>query len=75
MQDLEAGSQAKPWGEARLPYLIMLKKGALILEPWDPMIDQEFEIEENELKGKVLPVAEPFSRLWLDEGVWRPVGH
>jgi hypothetical protein len=25
------------------------------------------------LKKLVLPVGEPFSRLWLYEGIWRPV--
>jgi 8-oxo-dGTP pyrophosphatase MutT (NUDIX family) len=73
--DLEAEAKTKPWGEARLPKLIKLEKGAVILEPWDPMIHEHTPVHEKELDDKVLPVGEPFSRLWLNHGVWRPVGH
>jgi 8-oxo-dGTP pyrophosphatase MutT (NUDIX family) len=75
ISDLEAEAQRKPWGEARLPRLIKLKKGAVILEPWDPMVHEDTPVHEKELDGKVVPVGEPFSRLWLNDGVWRPVGH
>jgi 8-oxo-dGTP pyrophosphatase MutT (NUDIX family) len=73
--DLEAEAKRKAWGEPRLPRLIKLKKGAVILEPWDPMVREDAPVYEEDLDGKVLPVGEPFSRLWLNDGVWRPVGH
>jgi 8-oxo-dGTP pyrophosphatase MutT (NUDIX family) len=72
--DLEQDARAKPWGEARLPRLICLDKGAVILEPWDPMIHQEVEINSAQLETRVLPAGHPFSRLWLHAGVWTPVG-
>jgi 8-oxo-dGTP pyrophosphatase MutT (NUDIX family) len=75
ISDLEAEVQRRPWGEARLPRLIKLKKGAAILQPWDPAIHEGPAIDEQELDGKVLPVGKPFSRLWLNDGVWRPVGY
>jgi hypothetical protein len=47
----------------------------VILEPWDSMIhDKEVKFDLTALKNLVLPVGEPFSRLWLYEGIWRPVG-
>jgi 8-oxo-dGTP pyrophosphatase MutT (NUDIX family) len=62
------------WGGPRLPRIFRLEKGAVILEPWDPMIHKEdVEFDPATLKSLVLPVGEPFSRLWLWEGIWRPV--
>jgi len=50
-------------------------KGAVILEPWDPMIhEKEVTFDLATLKKRFLPVGEPFSRLCLYEGIWRPVG-
>jgi hypothetical protein len=52
-----------------------VEKGAVILEPWDPMIhESEVRIDLADLMKLVLPMGEPFSRLWLYEGIWRPVG-
>lgn len=63
------------WGEPRLPRVIPVEKGAVILEPWDPMIrKKDVGFDPAALKKLVLPVGEPFSRLWLYEGIWRPVG-
>jgi 8-oxo-dGTP pyrophosphatase MutT (NUDIX family) len=62
------------WDEPRLPRVIPLEEGALILEPWDPMINEKnLGLDLAALKELVLPVGEPFSRLWLYEGIWRPV--
>ncbi|HYQ59730.1 MAG TPA: hypothetical protein VEP29_01670, partial [Desulfatiglandales bacterium] len=62
------------WGEPRLPRVIPVEKGAVILEPWDPMIrKKDVGFDPAALKKLVLPVGEPFSRLWLYEGIWRPV--
>jgi len=52
-----------------------VEKGAVILEPWDPMIqEKKVEFDLSTLKKSVLPVGQPFSRLLLYEGIWRPVG-
>jgi 8-oxo-dGTP pyrophosphatase MutT (NUDIX family) len=74
LSNLEKDARNRPWGESRLPRFIPLEKGAMILEPWDPMIDQEVEIDPARLERQVLPAGHPFSRLWLHAGVWRPVG-
>jgi 8-oxo-dGTP pyrophosphatase MutT (NUDIX family) len=71
--DLEKDVERRPWGEARLPRLLGLKQGALIVEPWDPMIHEEIQMDVEALPSALLPVGEAFSRLWLHEGVWRPV--
>ena len=56
------------------PRVLPVEKGAVILEPWDPMIhEKEMKFDLATLKKRVLPVGEPFSRLWLYEGIWRPV--
>jgi len=63
------------WGEPRLPRVFPVAKGAVILEPWDPMIqEKDVGFDPAGLKELVLPVGEPFSRLWLYKGIWRPVG-
>jgi hypothetical protein len=69
-EDLGGGG----WGEPRLPRVLPVEKGAVILEPWDPIIQAEHvEFDLATLKKLVLPVGESFSRLWLYEGIWRPV--
>jgi 8-oxo-dGTP pyrophosphatase MutT (NUDIX family) len=74
LSKLEEGWRERPWGEQRLPRVIRIEKGAVILEPWDPMIhEKDVEFDIPTLKKLVLPVGEPFSRLWLYEGIWRPV--
>ena len=49
------------------------KYGFLILEPWDPMIDRDVLPDPQELEEAILPVGEPFSRIWNHNGLWRPV--
>jgi len=73
-KDFEQEWHERSWGEPRLPRLIRLSKGAIIIEPWDPMMHEEIEVEEERLKELVLQPGRPFSRLWLHEGIWIPVG-
>ena len=73
LSNLEKDARGKPWGQTRLPRFISLEKGAMILEPWDPMINQEVEIDPAWLETRVLAVGEPFSRLWFHRGIWKPV--
>jgi hypothetical protein len=72
-EDLEAALKGRSWGDPLLPRLVRVSQGAMIVEPWDPMYDREFEAGED-LESAVLPVGEPFSRIWCHEGMWRPVG-
>jgi 8-oxo-dGTP pyrophosphatase MutT (NUDIX family) len=75
MKELQEGATGRGWGESRVPRLVRVEKGAVILEPWDPMIHaKEVDFDLAGLKKLVLPVGEAFSRLWLYEGIWRPVG-
>jgi 8-oxo-dGTP pyrophosphatase MutT (NUDIX family) len=74
---LQRGLAGRGWGEPLLPRLMALGKGAgsVIIEPWDPMYAQEeIRIEARTLPHCVLSAGAPFSRLWNEGGVWRPVG-
>lgn len=62
------------WGETFLPRLISLEKGAVILEPWDPLrYDKDPHLDPESLKGTLLPAGAPFSRILFYQGLWRPV--
>lgn len=75
LRELQEEATGRGWGEPRVPRLVPVEKGAVILEPWDPMIrEKDLEFDFATLKTLVLPVGAPFSRLWLYEGIWRPVG-
>ena len=73
LSDLMMALKDRPWGEARFPRLVPLPGGALILQPWDPMRYREVTVDVGRLEKKILPVGVPFSRLWLHQGIWRPV--
>jgi hypothetical protein len=45
----------------------------MIVLPWDPMYDQENEIDINEVGKMPLSPDQDFSRLWYNKGIWRPV--
>lgn len=64
----------RSWGTPIMPRLVPLSSGAVILEPWDPMYSREkVVINIKSLPKKVLPVGEPFSRLWRHENDCLPV--
>jgi len=67
-------AKIKQWGKPLLPRLIPLHMGAVIVEPWDAMFNQkDIQFNNDELANKVLPVGESFSRIWYNDGIWRPV--
>jgi len=72
-RDLKKEVQARTWGEALLPRMFNLPEGKLILEPWDPVSKKKLEIETKGLKINFLTIGEPFSRLWYNGRIWRPV--
>jgi len=75
LNELQDEISRRGWGEPRLPRVIPMEKGAVILEPWDPMIhEKDVGLDPAALTKLILPVGESFSRLWLYEGLWRPVG-
>ena len=66
--------EARPWGDTRLPRMIQSKGGPVILEPWDPQYDDMNENMDTIAFGSlVLSSDEPFSRLYLHNGIWKPV--
>ena len=74
---LQAETGRRGWGDPILPRLVPLgnARGALIVEPWDPMYaSAEISIDVAVLEQRVLPVGEPFSRIWNLNGFCRPVG-
>jgi 8-oxo-dGTP pyrophosphatase MutT (NUDIX family) len=73
LSELEKALTTRPWGEARFPRLVPLSDGALLVQPWDPMRYVEVKVDSEELEKMILPVGAPFSRLWLNKGIWRPV--
>ena len=58
-----------------MPRLVPLAKGAVIVEPWDPMYcEEEIIINPEDLAASVLAVGKSFSRIWFDGDLWKPVG-
>jgi 8-oxo-dGTP pyrophosphatase MutT (NUDIX family) len=75
LQDLAEETERRPWGQALLPRLIPLDKGAVIVEPWDPLYSHEkIEFDPIGLHKAILPIGQSFSRIWHHQGIWRPVG-
>ena len=74
MDRLTQATRSRSWGNPLQPIHIKLDEGAVIIEPWDPYYGKPVEIDPDGLEGKVIPAGEPFSRLWLNQGIWRPVG-
>ena len=73
---LNRGVEGRGWGEPIFPRLVPLGKGAgsIIVEPWDPMYGREdLRVDAGSLPGRLLPAGAPFSRLWNDGGIWKPV--
>ncbi len=73
LKGLSQKIQSASWGDPCLPIMKKLDKEIILLEPWDPQYGQEIEMDPEGLKSGCLPVGEPFSRLWLDQGIWRPI--
>jgi len=74
LKDLQTESGKRLWGQPILPRLVPLVKGVVIVEPWDPMYrEKEIAISPDDLPNSIVPVGEPFSRIWYDGQLWRPV--
>lgn len=74
LEDLHIESKHRQWGQTIIPRLVPLAKGAVIVEPWDPMYrEKEIVIYPEDLAASVLAVGESFSRIWYDGGLWKPV--
>ncbi|MBI5439951.1 MAG: hypothetical protein HY900_01935 [Deltaproteobacteria bacterium] len=72
---LLAEAAARQWGSPLAPRFVTFDGGAVILQPWDPeLAAPEFRFDPAALEAALLPLGEPFSRLWFNGRVWRPVG-
>jgi len=66
--------KTRQWGDTRIPHGVRTSKGIILLQPWDPLFNQDITIDTKDLEKKILQTGEPFSRLWNYKGLWRPVG-
>jgi 8-oxo-dGTP pyrophosphatase MutT (NUDIX family) len=74
VDSLKRAWETRLWGDARYPRMIQSKDGPVILEPWDPQYNDLNENMDTTAFGSlVLSSAEPFSRLYLHNGIWKPV--
>ena len=74
VNNLQTENRRRPWGQARLPRLVPLPNSAVIVQPWDPLYHQEkIDIDLQSLPAMVLSVGESFSRIWCDNGIWKPI--
>jgi hypothetical protein len=54
--------------------MVQSNSGTLILEPWDPeYLDGGENIKTEGYDSLVHSGLEPFSRLYLHNGIWKPV--
>jgi hypothetical protein len=75
VNNLPTENHRRPWGQTRLPRLVPLPQGAVIVQPWDPMYNQEkIRLDPAGLPAMILPVGESLSRIWCDNGIWKPIG-
>lgn len=73
LEELKNEMENHTWGDPIAPVLYPTDDGPVILEPWDPHFKKnQVPVFEN-LKERVLDAGEPFSRIWCDQGVWKPV--
>jgi hypothetical protein len=74
LADLKKEMVHHTWGPAIFPRMIPLNEGAVLIEPWDAAYNQpEIVIDAAGLKEALLPVGEPFSRIWYHKGLYRPI--
>jgi hypothetical protein len=66
----------RSWGQPIMPRLVPLEQDRqfVLLLPWDPMYRlNENEIRLGDVERRLLPAAEPFSRVWHCNGLFRPI--
>ncbi len=73
LEKLKQEIQYRSWGEPIAPIMIPSDNGPVIIEPWDPEFESKKIIDLTNLADKVLDPGASFSRIWCDQGVWKPV--
>lgn len=72
---LKDGWEDRTWGETRLPRMIRSDSGPVIIEPWDPQYGYAADDPDaTGFESLILSAGEPFSRIWLHNGIWKPIG-
>jgi 8-oxo-dGTP pyrophosphatase MutT (NUDIX family) len=74
VETLKQEIKTRTWNNPIVPCLVQSPDGPLILEPWDPLWGSADAIKTYGLAHKVLGPGSKFSRIWCDQGVWKPVG-
>lgn len=72
--ELKCEIQSRSWGDPIEPRMVQTSNGPVIIEPWDGMFDADEKIDTSDFSEKVLLPGSWFSRLWCDNGVWKPIG-
>jgi hypothetical protein len=73
VDSLTRAAASHSWKEPILPILFLSERGRVLVELWDPCYGMDLELGTRDLKEMVLPVGEPFSRLWFQDGIWRSI--
>lgn len=74
LKDLKREAQKRKWRPPAVPRLVPLEKGSVLIEPWDAQYHHpHIEIAATELNDAVLSAGEPFSRIWYDGRLYRPI--
>ena len=71
--DIKHEIQTRSWGDPIAPRLVPSSNGPVILEPWDSMCNSDCEIDTSNFSKKILSPGSEFSRIWCDNGIWKPV--
>jgi hypothetical protein len=57
-----------------MPRFVTFGRDGVLLEPWDSLWGKEEDPPDpREVEPDLLPPGRPFSRLWLHQGLWRPI--
>lgn len=74
LESLMKSASNRSWGNPIEPRVVPLERGVIIIEPWDPRYGEEHvRIEKSTFEDYLLGPEEPFSRLWNDGRLWRPI--
>ena len=74
LESLMTAASHRLWGSPIEPRVIPLERGVMIIEPWDPMYEEDtIRIKKSALEAYLLGPEVPFSRLWYDGRLWRPI--
>jgi len=77
LKTLKQEIKNRTWQDPIAPRLLTTASSPVILERWDPLWEEASDtsgMDTSDLTQKLLPPGAPFSRLWCDKGVWKPIG-